>query len=212
MKEIQPKGLTYIYHAYQDTTNNRLKMVRDDLEVTLKLHKEGRMFEVVPRIDTLYCRESPLDNAVPPDLAASRKLLQTTIFEVLPDLADPQWKYNGTAEVEGALAYRWLYIQTNNEGYGTVSRFYEFLTSPDGSPISLDMYGHFDRYIAKYLSYKPGPILESEFDIPEACRNDSTRAQVRIRPTYPFGHGSFSSYSCLFFPHQHAGALPRLRP
>lgn len=40
------------------------------------------MFEVVPRIDTLYCRESPLDNAVPADLAASRKLLQTTIFEV----------------------------------------------------------------------------------------------------------------------------------
>lgn len=30
----------YIYQAYQDTKNNRLKMLRDDIEITLKLHKE----------------------------------------------------------------------------------------------------------------------------------------------------------------------------
>jgi hypothetical protein len=52
----------------------------------------------------------------------------------------------------------------------------------DGAPISLDMYGHFDRYIAKYLSYKPGPISESEFDIPDVCQNDSTRSQVQVPP------------------------------
>lgn len=32
----------YIYQAYQDTKNNRLKMVRDDIEITLKLHKKVR--------------------------------------------------------------------------------------------------------------------------------------------------------------------------
>lgn len=51
-------------------------------------------------------------------------------------MADPNWKYNGTAIVDGDEAYRWLYVQTNDEGYGTVSRFYEFLTRPVGPPPS----------------------------------------------------------------------------
>lgn len=38
----------YIYKAWQDTPNNRLKMERDGVEVTLKLHKEVS-------IDVLQC-------------------------------------------------------------------------------------------------------------------------------------------------------------
>eukprot|EP01116_Phalansterium_solitarium_P008750 TRINITY_DN22712_c0_g1_i1.p1 TRINITY_DN22712_c0_g1~~TRINITY_DN22712_c0_g1_i1.p1 ORF type:complete len:543 (+),score=146.50 TRINITY_DN22712_c0_g1_i1:426-2054(+) len=128
----------------------------------------GVLYEVVPRIDTLFCMMPNITGDGP----------MTT---VLPDLTN--WSFNGTTSIEHVKANQWITSVTN---LNKTANYSMWTSIKDGKPLRLVLNGydfifgsHPDIYIFDYSEYHPNVVNASVFDMPAECANVSTSPATR---------------------------------
>lgn len=76
------------------------------------------------------------------------------------------------------LCEHFVWSVQENLGYGDVVGRYDFyLDANQSAPVKLHMWGvnlytggHFDEYVVNYYNYKPGPIDDKIWEVPEVRR------------------------------------------
>lgn len=184
VSEVQSTPLVYNYTVYQDTEHGRQKLVRDSVETTVSVLDKNVMYEMYPRVDEMKCDRSKLSNALmgqSQSTSDSRKLLQADsngpqIGFVLPDLTESRWRYNGTATMHDQEANTWVMESKEDLGYGEIVSTYTMYVGKDEAPLQLYMHGvdlymnsHFDVWIVDINQWRPGPIDEENWRVPDFC-------------------------------------------
>ncbi|KAK9815144.1 hypothetical protein WJX73_008694 [Symbiochloris irregularis] len=168
---MQSNGLTYDVRVWRDAQNKRHRMDTYGGSNLLIATQEGEL-EVVPRKDKLACLSFQPD--------ASDSLLGAPI---LPDVRT--WEYKGRAFLRNQDSHLW----EREERHESKHTVYKFYVTEEGAPLRLHMQGndllsgaHFDKYIADYIDYIPGPHDSAVFETPALCKSAAVEAAPAVRP------------------------------
>ena len=56
-------------------------------------------------------------------------MMDVLLLQVLPDLSEDRWSFNGTATVHGQAANSWIMYDTKEMGYGKIVSTYTMYVS-----------------------------------------------------------------------------------